>query len=161
MTGNPKQHPDFYDTQVLVAMADPNENKPDGSALVVDDEEYLGRTIGRILASRLHFTHDKIVICTSVRDAISKLQGGQSPSVIISDINMPDQTGDALYDHLKANSPQLIPRALFMTGGGNGTGSLEAFIDKMGLRQKCIYKPFNMAEFAGRVSQILESQKQD
>jgi CheY-like chemotaxis protein len=142
------------DTQTLIAMADPNENKPDGTIMLIDDEDMVANATKRVLVKILRIEEEKITVCASVRSAITRIEGGQSPSAIISDVNMPVEAGDAFYEYLK-NRPQLIPRLLFITGGGSGSESLEEFIDKMLQRGRCLEKPFKMKDLAYKINEIL------
>ena len=88
------------------------------SVLVVDDEEDVADFIGEVLA-RDGFT---VEIAHSGADAIGQLETSHY-DVLLSDLNMPDLDGRSLYETLKKDFPDMVPRTGFITGDTMGKAS--------------------------------------
>lgn len=70
----------------------------DKSVMVVEDDKDMARVIGDILSETYG-----IMYASNGRQALEKLEGGASPSLVVSDIIMPEMDGIALTKALKGN----------------------------------------------------------
>ncbi|TSJ40764.1 response regulator transcription factor [Mucilaginibacter corticis] len=116
--------------------------------LIIEDDAYMQL----ILSEFLNETY-KIETCDTVLDALTYLQNGNMPDLIISDLNTPQISGLELIDQLKASDFfKSIP--IIMISGDDSS-------DK---RIKClnsgaddyIVKPFNPAELEARIRVVLK-----
>ena len=84
--------------------------------LVVDDEPAIGRYISEYLSS-------EGVVVTAVdtgREAVELLAGGTPFDAVLTDLRMPDVSGDKLIDFISENRPDLEGRVVMMTGDALG-----------------------------------------
>ena len=87
-----------------------------GELLVVDDEPAIGRYISEYLSS-------EGVVVTAVdtgREAVELLAGGTPFDAVLTDLRMPDVSGDKLIDFISENRPDLEGRVVMMTGDALG-----------------------------------------
>lgn len=120
------------------------------SALILDDEFYLGQ----ILAQALEHENIKACAVTDVDSAIDRLNS-QSFDIIISDIYLPGKTGKDLFQYALQYYPE-IP-FIFMTGNP----SLEMAVDL--LKQggyDYIVKPFMMEDFVRKTLQVIQKSRE-
>ncbi len=82
-----------------------------GKVLIVDDEPLVARALSR----RLGKAH-KVDIASSATDAAKRLSSDSSYQIVISDLNMPDMDGLALFDLCKKDSPAHKDHFIFITG---------------------------------------------
>jgi CheY-like chemotaxis protein len=80
--------------------------------LIVDDEPLLVRSFTRILER----DHD-VTALSSAREAIRRVEAGESWDVILCDLHMPELDGMLFYERLSRARPDLVPRVAFITGG--------------------------------------------
>jgi len=80
--------------------------------LVVDDDA----DAREVLAHLLEFDGYRVETAQHGREALELLTG-RSYDVILSDMRMPQVTGEALYRHIERGWPHLAPRMVFMTAG--------------------------------------------
>lgn len=116
--------------------------------LVIDDEPMIGRALVRILAA-----HD-VVPFSRAHEALDALRGGETPDLLLCDIEMPELSGMALYEQIVAERPELAERFVFLTGGAFTERAL-AFVSRPEIRvvQKPADRPMLMrlvAEAVGR-----------
>lgn len=78
--------------------------------LVIDDDPVVTRMLSRVLSSH------RVVVAHSGEDALERLST-QSFALILCDLSMPGMSGMAFYDSVRAISPELARRVVFMTGG--------------------------------------------
>jgi DNA-binding NtrC family response regulator len=115
--------------------------------LVVDDEPMMGSAIGRVLAD-----HD-VSALTSARTALKRILAGERYDVILCDVMMPDFNGMDLYKAIAAQTPELLSRLVFVTGGAYTTDAIE-FLERIpNLR---LEKPLLPAALHQAVARILE-----
>ncbi|MBV9950115.1 MAG: hybrid sensor histidine kinase/response regulator, partial [Myxococcales bacterium] len=84
-----------------------------GRLLFIDDERFIGNAFQRAL-SRDH----EVVVVQSAVDALTRLTGGDVYDLILCDVNMPVMTGVEFYERVAATWPELAPRIVMITGGG-------------------------------------------
>lgn len=82
------------DSSVVLPMV---ESK-DKSVMVVEDDKDMARVIGDILSESYN-----IIYAANGRQALEKIEAGASPTLIVSDVIMPEIDGIALTKALKAN----------------------------------------------------------
>lgn len=117
------------------------------TVVLVDDKESIAKVISYYLSVEY-----KIVYFNNPIKAISWLQDGNIPDLIISDIKMPEMTGDKFLIYLKNNLLfKSIP--IVMLSGEDSTSErirlLEAGADDY------LVKPFNPLEIKVRIKKIL------
>jgi PAS domain S-box-containing protein len=115
--------------------------------LVVDDEAAVCSVITSVLASE----HD-VVVETRARDAMARLEGGETFDLVLCDMMMPDVTGAELYERLEVLRPDLIPRVVLMTGGAF-TARAQALLERVASRR--LDKPFDAAQLRALVASSL------
>lgn len=121
-----------------VAEAPPESESLPARILIVDDEPLLGQTLLYAFKGR----HD-VTICTSGRDALTRLQTDARFDLVLCDLMMPDVSGAAVYDSVKVSHPELAKRFVFMTGGAFTDKARDFLAQHPGAQ---LEKPFNIAE---------------
>jgi len=118
-------------------------------ALIEDDP-----IIGEALSDRLEFEG---FACDRYRDGKSARRGlGQRRySVVVSDINLPDLSGEQLFGDLLAGNPALPP-FIFITGYGAIDQAVRLL--KLGA-QDYVTKPFNVGELIAKIRGLCERQQ--
>jgi CheY-like chemotaxis protein len=80
--------------------------------LIVDDEPLLVRSFTRILER----DHD-VTAFSSSREALGRIEAGESWDVILCDLHMPELDGVAFFERLSRARPELAAHLAFITGG--------------------------------------------
>ncbi|HEX2669688.1 MAG TPA: response regulator, partial [Polyangiaceae bacterium] len=106
--------------------------------LIIDDEPLLGQTLLYAFKGR-----HEVSICTSGREALSRLQTDSTFDLVLCDLMMPDVNGAAVYNSVKRDFPALAERFVFMTGGAFTTRAREFLAQHPGAQ---LEKPFNIAD---------------
>jgi CheY-like chemotaxis protein len=78
--------------------------------LVVDDEETIRRFVERVLADAKY----EIVLASSGKDALAAAQAQGPFDLLLTDLMMPEMTGDELARQLRQAEPKL--KVLYLTG---------------------------------------------
>jgi CheY-like chemotaxis protein len=112
--------------------------------LVIDDEPLLGRTLSFMLEER----HDVVVIGGG-REALGRLERDSDFDLVLCDLDMPEVTGQAVYETVARSHPELVQRFVLMTGGACSRWA-EDFIAAYDGKQ--LEKPFTTDD----VEQVLE-----
>jgi CheY-like chemotaxis protein len=112
--------------------------------LVIDDEPLLGRTLSFMLEER----HDVVVIASG-REALGRLEHDADFDLVLCDLDMPEVTGQVVYETVTRSHPELAARFVLMTGGACSRWA-EDFL--AGYRGVQLDKPFTTDE----VEQVLE-----
>jgi len=115
------------------------------AVLVVDDEPFVLRVIGRILEQNFDVT-----ICEDGREAIKHIQSGGFAAVI-SDINMPGMNGLELLRAVRDHDPDLP--VLLVTGQPSWEGAAQAI--EYGVF-RYLPKPFNLEHLRSTVVQATQ-----
>ncbi len=103
--------------------------------LVVDDEEFIGRAVKRMLRG-----HDVVVEQHATR-ALERIVQGERFDVILCDVMMPQVTGIEFYEQVCDIAPELCPRFVFMTGHVFQSRARE-FLER--IPNQSLDKPFDM-----------------
>jgi CheY-like chemotaxis protein len=121
-------------------------------ALVVDDEPTIRSAIARYLRRR-GWDADEAV---DGQAALVKLQGVSlgGYQIVISDLRMPNYSGDQLHDWLADHRPDLFVR-LILTTGDLGSPILGDFIART--PRPVLEKPFELVELAQLVDAVLSA----
>lgn len=77
--------------------------------LVVDDEEFIGSALRRVL-----FGYD-VTATTSGQQALDRIRGGDQFDAVLLDVHMPGLNGFEFVKQLATLSPELADRVLFLT----------------------------------------------
>jgi two-component system cell cycle sensor histidine kinase/response regulator CckA len=120
------------------ADAPPEVESMPSRILIVDDEPLLGQTLLYAFKGR----HD-VVICTSGRDALSRLEKDARFDLVLCDLMMPDVSGSAVYEQVKRSYPQLVRCFVFMTGGAFTERARDFLAKHPGVQ---LEKPFNIED---------------
>ena len=127
---------------------EPETPLPRVRVLVIDDEPNIGRSVARALAE-----HD-VVVETSGRAGIERLDAGERFDLIFCDVMMPDLGGSDVYDEIVARHPGCVKQVVFMTGGAF-TERASDFIERVAARR--LDKPFDMATIRAVLREQLEA----
>ncbi|RYZ91600.1 MAG: response regulator [Sphingobacteriaceae bacterium] len=115
--------------------------------LIVEDDPYMQI----ILKEFLSLTYE-IEICSSGMEAISFLQNGNIPDLILSDYNIPQLTGLELIDQVKSSDFFSSIPIIILSGEESSEKRIKCL--DMGA-DDFIVKPFNPAELAARIRVVL------
>jgi len=132
------------------ALPKPEEPTKSYSVLVVDDEEPVGRLMGRLLNDLGH----KPVVVTSGETALEALQE-QPFDLIISDVKMPGMSGFDLYDEVAKRNRELANHMIFVTGDILAP-TTQARIGQIG--NPYIPKPFDIDRLQGVVRSLFQKE---
>ncbi len=115
--------------------------------LIVDDKESIAKVISFYLVSEYDFIYFENPL-----KAISWLQQGDVPDLIISDIRMPEMTGDKFLSYLKNNELfKAIP--VIMLSSEDSTSERIRLLEEGA--DDYILKPFNPMEIKVRIKKII------
>ena len=129
-----------------VVDAPPESESTPSRILIIDDEPLLGQTLLYAFKGR----HD-VSICTSGRDALSRLEKDWRFDLVLCDLMMPDVSGAAVYESVKLHHPELVPRFVFMTGGAFTDRARDFLAQYPGAQ---LEKPFSIAEIEKILRQL-------
>ena len=125
-------------SQRVVAEVPPPELVAPARILIIDDEPLLGQTLLYAFKGR-----HEVSICTSGREALTRLQTESVFDLVLCDLMMPDVNGAAVYNSVKRDFPALAERFVFMTGGAFTPRAREFLSQHPGAQ---LEKPFNIAD---------------
>jgi CheY-like chemotaxis protein len=91
--------------------------------LILDDELLLVRSFTRILER----DHD-VTAFSSSREALRRIEAGESWDAILCDLHMPELDGMTFFERLSRARPELVARVAFITGGAF-TPRAKAFLE--------------------------------
>lgn len=120
------------------------------SILLVDDKQEIAKII------RLYLSAFDITYIENPTLAIEWLAEGNRPDLIISDINMPEMTGEEFLVYLKSNEA-LTPIPVFILSSVDGDQDRQRLFAKGAADY--IVKPFNPEELKMRVNMFLDNKE--
>lgn len=116
--------------------------------LIVDDEVSILKLLNFVLSDLY-----ELVIKTSGVEALSWLEEGNSPSLIISDLEMPYFDGSSFIYNLKISGFYRDTPVIILSGAQN----LEERILRMPFQlDACIPKPFNPTQLKEAISKVFQ-----
>ena len=86
---------------------------PRRRVLVVDDEPALVKVLARQLER-----HYDVDMASTAKDAITRLSSSYY-DVVLCDLRLEDEPGIAVYDSVRAHTPEQAGRFIFITGGSS------------------------------------------
>lgn len=89
----------------------PDSVPPEGRILVIDADEVVVDAVRRALRAK------DVTTLTSAADALALLRAGERFGAIISDMLMPNISGQALYEATLSLAPDQAARIVFLSGG--------------------------------------------
>ncbi|HEY0479824.1 MAG TPA: response regulator [Kofleriaceae bacterium] len=105
--------------------------------LVIDDEPLIARILQRGLSRH------EVTVAGHARDALARIERGETFDVILCDLMMPDLSGIDLHEYLTRQHPAIAARIVFMTGGAF-TSKARLFLSN--ISNERIDKPFSLAQ---------------
>lgn len=105
--------------------------------LVIDDEPLIARILQRGLSRH------QVTIASEARDALERIQRGETFDVILCDLMMPDISGIDVHEYLTREFPAVARRVVFMTGGAF-TSKARQFLSTVSNER--IDKPFSLSQ---------------
>jgi PAS domain S-box-containing protein len=123
--------------------------RPGARLLVVDDEPFICSAIQRLLR-REH----AVTTVTSAREALALVSAGQRFDVILSDLMMPEMSGEGLLQALREVAPDQARRLVIMTGGAF-TPRSEEFLRSLDLPH--LTKPLTLESLRAAIRSALET----
>jgi len=105
--------------------------------LVVEDEEAVAEGLRLLLEQEYD-----VDVASSGQRALDKMLNGAPFDAVLCDLMMPGMSGIELFEAVKASSPGMEERLVFMTGGAF-TPEAEAFLDEISNAR--VEKPFDFA----------------
>lgn len=124
----------------------PTESPRRGSLLVIDDDPLVASILQRVLAAE----HDVRVEVSAL--AALRLLQTEFFDAVVTDVMMPDLSGLALFEALRATRPAQAERLVFVTGGvwaGDAEDSLVA------TGRPILQKPFDIDTLRGTIRRIV------
>ena len=125
-----------------------NSTKTAKTILIVDDKPTIAKIINLYLSDFLECIYFEDPI-----QAISWLQNGNFPDLILSDLHMPNMTGAEFLDYLKKN--ELFKSIPFIVLSSEGSTTQKIALLEQGA-DDYISKPFNPVELKVRMKKFLE-----
>lgn len=116
--------------------------------LLVDDKE----TIGKVASIYLGKDYDVTYLNNPIK-AINWLNEGNMPDLIISDIRMPEMTGDEFLEYMKANEFYKNIPIIMLSSEESTTERIRLL--EIGA-EDYILKPFNPLELKVRIKKVIE-----
>ena len=116
----------------------------DGSALIIDDEPFIGRSLARLLCPA------EVCVVGSAAEALDMCRQ-RDFSVILCDVMMPEMDGIAFHEALSLERPELAHRVVFMTGGAF-TERAKNFLEAV--PNPSLPKPFGHAQLSEAMARI-------
>ncbi len=109
-----------------------------GRVLVVDDEPSILRLVSAVLSEE-----HQVVPESRAERALERLRSGEEFHVILCDLLLPGMSGQAFYEAVQAEWPELAERFVFLTGGAF-TPEAKQFLESVAV--PCVEKPFSPTE---------------
>ena len=125
----------------------PGPGQPRCRVLIIDDEPSVARALSRMIRDCA------VTIASDGQQAARLLTGPDDFDLVLCDVMMPGLTGAQLYDRVAAARPALLPRFVFVTGGG-ALPEVAAFLGRDGVQH--LAKPFDRDALERVVEQAKE-----
>ena len=115
--------------------------------LVVDDE----RAVRDLISDALSIEGHEIHTAANGKDAL-QLIGQHRYDLVFCDLRMPEMDGQALYEEIQRDHPQVLKRIVFVTAQAN-SADYGPFLRSTGI--PVIEKPFTLTQLRQAVSKIV------
>lgn len=122
------------------------------SALVVEDEEY----VGEIIADMLSMFGIVPAVTRNADDALALLENNPHFDMILSDLKMPGIGGIGLFEEIERRWPDLIPRLAFITGDVMSPDA-GAIVERSG--RPLLEKPVAPNDLRALVAKLVETER--
>jgi PAS domain S-box-containing protein len=123
---------------------------PQRRLLIVDDEPGIIEVLQEVLGNSGY----RIETASNGAKALSRI-ASQEYDLIISDLCMPEMSGERLHAALREHYPHMLNRIIFVTGDTVSPGS-RSFLEQTGARW--LSKPFNITEIERMVRSCLQAE---
>jgi two-component system cell cycle sensor histidine kinase/response regulator CckA len=120
-----------------------------GRVLVVDDEEFVARTLRGFLED---LGMEVSTVATAAAAWRALCTGATSFDAITLDLRMPGASGQELYDRLARDSPAVAARVIFVTGD-TADPDTQAFLEQTG--RPVLLKPFQIEALSVALARVL------
>ncbi len=122
---------------------------PQRRLLIVDDEPGIVEVLQEVLGNSGY----RVETANNGAKALNRI-ASQEYDLIISDLCMPEMSGEKLHAAIRENYPHMLDRIIFLTGDTVSPGS-RSFLEKTGAQW--LSKPFNITEIERVVRSCLRS----
>jgi len=122
---------------------------PQRRLLIVDDEPGIVEVLQEVLGNSGY----RVETANNGAKALNRI-ASQEYDLIISDLCMPEMSGEKLHAAIRENYPHMLDRIIFLTGDTVSPGS-RSFLEKTGAQW--LSKPFNITEIERLVRGCLRS----
>jgi len=123
---------------------------PQGRLLIVDDEPGIVEVLQEVLRSSGYH----VDTASNGAEALKRI-AAQDYDLVISDLCMPEMSGQQLHAAIQERYPHLLDRIIFLTGDTVSPGS-RSFLEQTGARW--LSKPFNITEIENLVRSYLRAE---
>ena len=114
----------------------------DVKILLIDDDEVVLETVALMLTSDDH----TVLPVTSGREALARLEAGESVDLVLTDLNMPDMNGWDIVRTVRARWPAVRV--------GLNSGSIEKLPEPHEPLDLILRKPVNLLDLYSAISQL-------
>jgi DNA-binding response OmpR family regulator len=119
--------------------------------LVIEDDP----TVQKIISKALERGGYMVKCVENGLQALAELQHGVFRA-IVCDVGLPFLEGKSLFDHIKAEYPQMAARVLFVTGKAHDPATRK-FLDATG--RPFLAKPFELKELLASVTAVADQSR--
>jgi PAS domain S-box-containing protein len=116
------------------------------NVLVIDDEPAVGSVAARVLRGR-----HSVVVTTSGKVAVARIENGERFALILCDVMMPTMSGTEVHERIARLDPEQAERIVFMSGGVFSYET-RAYLD--GLPNRRLDKPFRAEQLTALVDDL-------
>jgi CheY-like chemotaxis protein len=143
--------PQMWKAVEPISLADPETSQSirAKSILLVDDDDLILKLLQKVLES----WEATIEVSTNGKDALSKL-ASRNFDLMICDLQMPEMSGQELYQHIQDNALLPPQRIIFLTG--DKRSQVKEFFDTTSCYY--LYKPIQFMEFSSQVQAVLANE---
>jgi len=115
--------------------------------LVIDDE----RPVRELISDALKIEGHDVHTAENGREGLDEI-GRQRFDLVLCDLRMPEMDGQALYEEIQRDHPQVLKRIVFVTAQANSS-DYGPFLRSTGI--PVIEKPFTLSQLRQMVSKVV------
>ena len=115
--------------------------------LVIDDE----RPVRELISDALKIEGHDVHTAENGREGLDEI-GRQRFDLVLCDLRMPEMDGQALYEEIQRDHPQVLKRIVFVTAQANSS-DYGPFLRSTGI--PVIEKPFTLSQLRQMVSKMV------